>query len=540
MSAPAPPTPRPVTSRHVVEIPTLPRQIWHIVRIIAQGARRNQIPRMAAALSYRTIFGLVPVIVVGLAFLAAFSTPTQRTEVVQNILKFAGLSEIKIEGGAEARTPDEEAFFLDGPEVTPGEGQPAEAKPTESASDAKPTEASGSDAKPESAVPSSDAAKKSDASKPKVAGAGAWVESLVNRVGKINLGAISIVGLITLIYAALAMVVEIEKAFNQIYLAPTGRSWARRIPRYWTLLTLGTLGLAATFAAQGFVLSTVKKIGFINDHGLDAFASTSVGYAFTVGISTLMFFIIYATVPNTRVRFGPALVGALCAAVAWEAGKWGFGEYLRMSFSYARLYGSLALLPLFLLWVYVTWFIVLLGLQFAQAIQSYGMAKAEGLTMSVLGTLGLLPEEEERRRSRQPVVDPASILVVAASIAERFAGGKSSDHSALHESTGVDERVIADMLERLAGAGILHRLSGGEQEGTYTLARPPEAVSALEVLRIGESLAGVDREAMPALLQELCEARSARVAGRSLADLMGPAKGDRGAPARSAPKPSLA
>jgi membrane protein len=440
---------------------------------------------MAAALSFRTIFGLIPTIVVGLAVLGAFSSPQDRSAKIHDLIKLAGFDRIEVRD--VPRVPDEGDFFDSAKD-------PNDTPPREGAIADPPTQ--------------------------RGEGVAKWVEDLIRRVDKINFGAISVIGFATLIYAALAMVVEIEKAFNQIYLAPNGRSWARRIPRYWTLITLGGVGLFVTFAAQGYIMGSIDKIGFVNEHGLREFTSKSLGYAFTVGISTLMFFIIYTTVPNTRVRAGPAIIGAITAAVAWEAGKWGFGEYIRMSLSYARLYGSLALLPLFLMWVYVTWFIVLLGLQFAQAIQAYGTAKAEGLTLSVLGTLGLLSDEEERRRSRQPVVDPASILVVAVEIARRFADGKPSDHSTLHEATGVDERVIADMLERLAGAGILHRLSSGEQEGTYALSKPPETISAIEVLKIGESLSGVDRDHTLPLLRELNDARNARIQGRTLAELL--------------------
>lgn len=472
-------------SRKAIERPSVGRQLLHVVQIIIRSSRRNQVARMAAALSFRTIFGLIPTIVVGLAVLGAFSTPQDRSNKIHDLIKLAGLDRIEVT--EIPKVPDEDAFFatLNGTDDAMPSQQPGAAKQSQQAE-----------------------------------GVAVWVEELVQRVDKINFGAVSIIGIGTLIYAALAMVVEIEKAFNQIYLAPNGRSWARRIPRYWTLITLGGVGLFVTFAAQGFIMGSIDKIGFVNQHGLREFASKSLGYAFTVAISALMFFIIYTTVPNTRVKSGPAFIGAFTAAVAWEAGKWGFGEYVHMSLSYARLYGSLALLPLFLLWVYVTWFIVILGLQFAQAVQTYGSAMSEGLTLSVLGTLGLLSDEEERARSRQPVVDPASILVVAAEIAKRFGEGNPSDHSTLHEATGVDERVVADMLERLAQAGIVHRLSGGDQEGTYALSKPADAISAIEVLKIGESLSGVNPDRSLPLLRDLTEARDAKVRGRTLAQLM--------------------
>ncbi|HWQ28598.1 MAG TPA: YhjD/YihY/BrkB family envelope integrity protein, partial [Dehalococcoidia bacterium] len=143
---------------------------------------------------------------------------------------------------------------------------------------------------------------------------------------------------------------------------PAGRSWARRITQYWTLLTLGTILLFTTFYVGEKFKSWAADVGESTGlMGRGPVALAVIGYSVTVVISTLLLLLAYLTVPNTKVRWRPALVGAFVAAVLWEAGKWGFTQYLRYSAAYERIYGSIALIPLFLLWVYLTWLIVLLG-----------------------------------------------------------------------------------------------------------------------------------------------------------------------------------
>lgn len=455
----------------VLPTPTFAEQLWHIVQLVVIGARRVQVPRMAAALSYRTIFGLIPMLVVAVVFLAAFSKPEDVSLVINKTLNFAGLSSIMVE------PPKDESQFFDESPVAHA-ANPAGARKLDE-----------------------------------------WIAGLVQKVRSLPPGSLRLIGFAMLIYAAISMVVEIEKTFNQIYLAPAGRSWARRIARYWSLLTLGAIGLVASFTAQEFIQTQVEnltKVSIIS--GLSSFLLSVSAFLIPTFISTAFLLIIYMSVPNTRVQFRPALLGAFLAALCWEGGKHAFTWYLRHSMGYSTLYGPIAALPLFLIWVYATWIIVLVGLQVAHAFQSYNTAKAAGLTRSVLETLGLLADAAASRKSL--MVDASAILVVAAVVAQRFASGKTTDHSHVADSTGIDERAVADMLQHLASAGVLHRVEG-DQEGSYTLARPPEAILAPDVLRVGEEMSAVDRDRAPRLFHDLREQRVSSMTGRSLADLAG-------------------
>ncbi len=477
--------------RRVVEHPSVPRQFWHIAQLVVVGARRVQIPRMAAALSYRTLFGLIPVLVVGIIFIAAFSSEQAVTDKVKEIMKFAGLNQIAISEPA-----DEGAFF---DRATPGVE--------------KATLAPVGEPPMMSPAPQDHPTAKLDE----------WIQALVTRVRTLPPGSLGVIGVITLIYAGISMLVEIEKTFNQIYMAPTGRSWTRRVVQYWAMLTLGTFGLVASLSVQTYMANWITEPKNLQILSIFQTAVVRIGVNIVpIPITTLLLVVLYTTVPNTRVRFGAALTGALLAAVLWQASKYGFEQYIRLSLGYSKLYGPIAILPLFLLWVYVTWIIILSGLQVAHALQTYTTAKTVGLTRSVLETLGVVTEQAEKRRSL--IMDPAAILVVMVEVAKRFAVGKPSDHNTVADKTGMDERIVSEMLERLGTSGLVHRVAGGELEGAYTLARPPTAIMAADVLRVGENLMAVDRERAPALFGELMAARMSSIDGKSLADLMGSAE----------------
>lgn len=493
-------TPSPAPS--VVQ-PGILRQCIHTSQLCLIGIRRSQLTRMAAALSYRTIFGIIPVLVVGLVFTATFAKEEQVRGWIEKVLQFAGLSQIY--------------------------------------------------------VPSSNAS-----GAPGVGRLDQWIGDMVANVRGLKWEIVGFVGLGTLIYAAISMLVEIEEAFNQICNAPSGRSWTRRITQYWTLLTLGSLFLVGSFSIPSQLEKSIntamtyaKQAVGIDEEGPRPSAQTppevdakplsapapavtadAVGGAtaepaptrtwlakiiasgFSIVVSVALFMTLFCVVPNTRVHVLPAAVGALFSAGLWELAKQGFALYVTSSKGYTTLYGALALLPMFLIWIYVTWIVVLFGLHVTHALQAYGTAKRQGLTQSVLIALGLLVEQHGTRRQATHV-DPASFVLVMTAVAERFATGRPSDHAHVAEATGLDEAAASQMLDQLAGAGLLHRLAEGGDGSSYALARPPASIQLGEILGMAANLA--ERVKSPAgarVLETLARARQQAVEGRSLADAM--------------------
>lgn len=507
--------------QRVAERPGLARQFVHIGQVAWAATQRNQVTRMAAALSYRTIFGLIPVLVVSLMLVTAYTPESNRRTIIYRVMDFAGLSQIAV---AESMPMP--------PESVPGLNIFSGLNALEKQVSRAKVEPDGRVTLPRGT---------SDAKRQRLDD---WIARLMGNIREFPFTVVGLVGLLTFLYAALSMIVEIEHSFNQICNAPEGRSWVRRLTQYWTLLTLGPVLLVISFGVTAAVRVWLEQALSNGAAARISFATPYIITLFTaLPITTAMFMLIYVVVPNTRVHLGPAFLGAVSAAVFWELGKNAFAAYVTWSATYARLYGSLALIPLFLLWVYVTWLIVLMGLQLAASIQSYRIATAQGLTQAFLATLGLAEDTQPARKLR--VVDPGAILVVALDVARRFASGKPSDHAQVAAATGVDEQVASDMLERMAGAGILHRVADADQEGTYSLARPPAQIAARSVLELADLLQAADRLAADPVMAGMIRARLAAVEGKTLADLLdlpvppapapapapGPAEGRVGVPA---------
>jgi membrane protein len=349
-----------------------------------------------------------------------------------------------------------------------------------------------------------------------------WITDLVQRVGAINFRAISIIGLLALIYAAIAMLVEIERSFNQVYRVPIGRSWPRRIAQYWTLLTLGTIFLAATFyIGQKFTAWIIASAanggwGSLGGGGEQQTALlAAAGYFSTVAISTVLFLLAYTIVPNTRVKLLPALGGALVAALLWETGKWGFTQYLTFSAGYARLYGSIALIPLFLLWVYVTWIVVLFGLSVSYYLQ-HGRRRTQAASRDLV--------------VQPAIIDPGAIVAVMLILARRFEkDGRPVRTSSIAGELQLEPALVIQMLERLLASGFVHQVISARQPqidapvteaSAFALARPPGQIDAESVLNLAESLVCPLSKSVLPVAQCMRRARHEAVRGRTLASFL--------------------
>ena len=167
---------------------------------------------------------------------------------------------------------------------------------------------------------------------------------------------LSAVGAVLLAMTSIAMMGMIERAFNQIWRVKRARRLARRILVYWAIMTLGPLliGASLTITSQLFMAtsSLVGKVPFIG-----ALFYTAISILLTTGAFTLL----YVSVPNRDVDWRDAAWGGLVAALAFEVAKRLFAVFIAQRQTYAMIYGALAALPLFLLWVYLSWMITLVG-----------------------------------------------------------------------------------------------------------------------------------------------------------------------------------
>jgi membrane protein len=246
---------------------------------------------------------------------------------------------------------------------------------------------------------------------------------------------LSLLGAVLLLLTTTAMMGMIERAFNQIWGVRRPRPWSQRVLVYWALVSLGPilfgLSLSATsqlFSATGGLVKSVPFFG--------ALFFTLV----SVGLSTGFYTMLYMAVPNRRVHWRDAFWGGLGAAIAFEVAKRGFALFIRQFPTYAIIYGALAALPLFLVWMYLSWMITLVGAVFTAA----------------------LPVVKYERWWHQPA--PGSAFVDAMAVLKVLHGSAQATGSALvssrairvHTRIGYDE--LGMLLEKMVAAGWVGRV----------------------------------------------------------------------------------
>lgn len=246
---------------------------------------------------------------------------------------------------------------------------------------------------------------------------------------------LSAVGAVALIFTSAALIGTIERALNQIWRVRTPRPLLQRVLVYWALVTLGPLafGISLTitsqlFTATGSISSALPFLG--------ALFYTLV----SVGLTTAAYALLYMTVPNRHVDWRDAVWGGLVAAIAFEIAKRVFAIFIRQFPTYAIIYGALAALPLFLVWLYLSWLITLVGALLTAA----------------------LPVVKYERWWYEPV--PGGAFVDAVAVLKVLHGGARLTGSALvtsgqiraHTRIGYDE--MSDLLERMVAVGWVGRV----------------------------------------------------------------------------------
>jgi len=181
-----------------------------------------------------------------------------------------------------------------------------------------------------------------------------------------NASQMTTIGIAFLIMVAIMLLMTIDTAINKIWRNYQRRRLPIAIAIYWMMLTLGPVLMGSGLAISSYLVSLAAFAdGYVS--GLQNFIFTVVPYI----TSVLAFLLLYVLMPNRVVRIKHAIWGALLATMLFELSKLGFTEYITRFPSYQAIYGALAAVPILLLWMYLSWNIVLVGAELTASLEEF-------------------------------------------------------------------------------------------------------------------------------------------------------------------------
>ena len=184
-------------------------------------------------------------------------------------------------------------------------------------------------------------------------------------------GKLTVVSLALFLLTALLLLSTIEQSFNDIWRVKKGRRLSAKVTVYWALLSLGPLLMGASLAVSTYLLSlTVIDSAYLSQQ-IQSVSVALLPFLFEM----LAFLLLYLVMPNVRVRFVHALAGAFIASLLFELTKRFFALYIVNFDSYQIIYGALSSLPIFLIWIYLSWVVALIGAEFVAVLQEKGVWK---------------------------------------------------------------------------------------------------------------------------------------------------------------------
>ncbi len=261
------------------------------------------------------------------------------------------------------------------------------------------------------------------------------------------------VGLVALVVSSLAMMLTIDRALNAIWRVKKARRIAQKVLVYWAALTLGPIIVAVSLAATSYAITASRGAFGDVPRGFGVIVAL-VEFGFeAIGVAALFHY-----VPNTWVRWRHAVLGGLFVAICMTGGKRALTYYFGAVPTYSMIYGAFATLPIFLVWIYASWIIVLLGAVIAAYAPLVGKQFSRG------------PDE------------PGAQFHLAIVVLGKLAGAHSTEHRGLQlielvDALDIDPLQIEPVLQALCELDWVGRLEE-PRDARYVLLCDPASTSA--------------------------------------------------------------
>jgi len=336
------------------------------------------------------------------------------------------------------------------------------------------------------------------------------IKLVVSYIDKTSLTGVGLVGGAALLFTFVSVMANIETSFNAIWGGVPARTVPRKIGDYLGVMVMAPLLLAlATSLTAGLASnSLVEWISGVSYVGTTA--RRAMGYG-AYGTVWVLFAFLYMFMPNTKVRLVPALCGGVLAGSVWQITQWGYIKFQIGTAKYNAIYGALAQLPILMVWIYLSWVVVLFGAEIAFAVQTLG---------------------HYSRRRRSSGHGPAMREVLGLRMLAHLARVSQGHHGAptpesLAEEFDAPVETVRAVLDRFVHAGLVKFAAPTGEE--CFLAYAPDTVqvdSVIDILREADEVAsqlgeGSTRDAVARLVEALAKGRREALAAATVKDLIG-------------------
>ena len=231
-----------------------------------------------------------------------------------------------------------------------------------------------------------------------------------------NSSNLTIIGVLFLFVTTVMMLTSIETVFNRIWRVQETRNGIIGFMRYWTIISLGPILLGSAFV----ISSTLASMNVLSNNfaGYEV-DGTAVFGLISFALTVLGFFILYWTIPNRSVPVRAAVIAALFGAITFELLKNLFGFVMANFTSYTIVYGAFAAIPIFLLWIFLSWNVVLIGVEISYALTAFHSGKVH-TRHPILMILDILELFYKKQKTGQAVTDEEVLDILGRGEIERW------------------------------------------------------------------------------------------------------------------------
>ena len=276
-----------------------------------------------------------------------------------------------------------------------------------------------------------------------------WLMELTELLlAEIHGGTLAAFGLFTLIYTIAMLLNNIEKSFNEIWQVSRGRPLSRKLSDYFAMMFIAPLFFILASVTTVYLNTQVEELNGIIIDSLLLFMIRVAPYL----IIWILFTLLFMVMPNTRVRFTSALVAGIISGTAFQVAQWGYITFQIGAARYGAMYGSFAALPLLMLWMHVSWIIVLFGAELSYAnhnVESY--------------------EFESETRNISPFNKKIlSLYILQLLVANFQAGAAPSTPAEISRKLYIPNTLARTTLNDLVEAGLINAIrTGSDKESSY-------------------------------------------------------------------------